>query len=107
MLGWPWFDLIVAPPCARHVEGTRDRLLSAARRLVREEGPEGLTLEAVARRALVGRGAPRYHFGSKRGLLEALARQPPAPGDTPPRAAPSKPAAARRRPHRPRGQGQG
>jgi len=107
MLGWPWFDLIVAPPCARHVEGTRERLLSAARRLVREEGLEGLTLEAVARRALVGRGAPRYHFGSRRGLLEALGRQPSTPGAAAPRAAPAKPPAARRRLHRPRGRRRG
>ncbi|MCP3098057.1 TetR/AcrR family transcriptional regulator [Myxococcus sp. K15C18031901] len=95
MLGWPWFDLIVAPPCARVAEGTRARLLRVARRLVQEEGLEALTLEAVARRARVGRGAPRYHFGGKRGLLEALSLERrarpvtagPAPGS---RAAPGR-----------------
>jgi AcrR family transcriptional regulator len=75
MFGLPWFDLIVAPVHVRREEGTRDRLLRAASRLVREEGPGALTLEAVARRAHVGRSALRYHFGGKRGLVEALVRE--------------------------------
>ncbi|NVJ21700.1 helix-turn-helix transcriptional regulator [Myxococcus sp. AM011] len=50
----------------------RARLLRVAEALVREQGLEALTLAAVARRAHVGRGAPRYHFGGKRGLLDAL-----------------------------------
>jgi AcrR family transcriptional regulator len=75
MFGLPWFDLIVAPVHVRHEEGTRDRLLRAAGRLVREQGPGALTLEAVARRAHVGRGALRYHFGGKQGLVEALVRE--------------------------------
>lgn len=75
MYGLPWFDLIVAPVCARNEEGTRDRLLRAAGRLVREEGPEALTLAAVARQAHVSPSALRYHFGGKRGLVEALVRE--------------------------------
>ncbi len=103
MLGWPWFDLIVAPPCARVAGGTRERLLRVARRLVQEEGLEALTLEAVARRARVGRGAPRYHFGGKRGLLEALALEK---GARPVAAGPAPgPRAARGRLRRPRGRG--
>jgi AcrR family transcriptional regulator len=72
MFGLPWFDLIVAPVRMKNEEGTRDRLLRAAAGLVREQGPEALTLGAVARRAFVGPGALRYHFGGKRGLVEAL-----------------------------------
>lgn len=75
MFGLPWFDLIVAPAYVKSEEGTRDRLLRAAERLVREQGPGALTLEAVARRAHVGRSALRYHFGGKRGLVEALVRE--------------------------------
>ncbi|MCP3138658.1 TetR/AcrR family transcriptional regulator [Pyxidicoccus xibeiensis] len=75
MYGLPWFDFIVAPVRAKNEVGTRDRLLRVASRLVREEGPQALTLEAVARRALVGRGTLRYHFGGKQGLVEALVRE--------------------------------
>lgn len=74
MLGWPWFHLIVAPPRARIEEGMRERLLHVAEQLVRRHGLEALTLAAVARHAHVGRGAPRYHFGGKRGLVDALER---------------------------------
>ncbi|MFY2562792.1 TetR/AcrR family transcriptional regulator [Corallococcus terminator] len=72
MLGWPWFHLIVAPPRAGIEEGMRARLLRVAEQLVREQGWEALTLAAVARNAHVGRGTPRYHFGGKRGLMDAL-----------------------------------
>jgi len=75
MLGLPWFDLIVAPVCARRAEGTRERLLRAAGRLVRDGGPQALTLAAVARHAHVSAGTLRYHFGGKRGLVEALVRE--------------------------------
>ncbi len=75
MLGLPWFDLIVAPLCARNEEGTRERLLRTAGRLVRDEGPQALTLAAVARLAAVSPGTLRYHFGGKRGLVEALVRE--------------------------------
>ncbi|AGC43078.1 hypothetical protein MYSTI_01746 [Myxococcus stipitatus DSM 14675] len=80
MLGLPWFNLIVAPPRARIEEGMRERLLRAADVLVREEGPDALTWEALARRARVGRGTPRYHFRSKQTLLDALAGFSSHPG---------------------------
>ncbi|QSQ17748.1 TetR/AcrR family transcriptional regulator [Myxococcus landrumensis] len=73
MLGLPWFNLIVAPPRARIEEGMRERLLRVADVLMREQGRESLTWEALARRARVGRGTPRYHFGSKQKLWDALA----------------------------------
>ncbi|WP_342379707.1 TetR/AcrR family transcriptional regulator [Myxococcus stipitatus] len=73
MLGLPWFNLIVAPPRARIEEGMRERLLRVAAVLLQEEGRGALTWEALARRARVGRGTPRYHFRSKQKLLEALA----------------------------------
>lgn len=76
MWGLPWFSLIVAPPRARIEEGMRERLLRVARALVREQGPEALTWEVLARRARVGRGTPRYHFRSKQKLLDALAGHP-------------------------------
>lgn len=75
MFGLPWFDLIVAPVRMKDEVGTRDRLLRAAAGLVREQGPGALTVEAVSRRAFVGPGALRYHFGGKQGLLQALEAQ--------------------------------
>jgi len=48
--------------------------------LAASAGPGGvnaaaLTLEAVARRAHVGRSTLRYHFGGRQGLVEALVRE--------------------------------
>lgn len=79
MFGLPLFDLIVAPVRIKDEEGTRDRVLRAAGGLVREQGPGALTLEAVARRAHVGRSTLRYHFGGKQGLVEALVREQRGP----------------------------
>jgi AcrR family transcriptional regulator len=51
----------------------RNRLLQAARDVVADEGLEGLTLRAIARRAGVSHGAPLRHFPSLAALLTAVA----------------------------------
>ena len=51
---------------------TRERLLNAAGAVVRREGAQALTLDAVAAEAGVSKGGLLYHFGTKRELIEAL-----------------------------------
>jgi AcrR family transcriptional regulator len=51
----------------------RERLLQAAREVVADDGLEGLTLRAIARRAGVSHGAPLRHFASLAALLAAVA----------------------------------
>jgi AcrR family transcriptional regulator len=51
---------------------TRAKLLDAASAVIRRDGPQALTLDAVAARAGVSKGGLLYHFGSKRELLDAL-----------------------------------
>ncbi len=51
---------------------TRDRLLDGAGAVVRRDGAQALTLEAVAAEAGVSKGGLLYHFSSKRALVEAL-----------------------------------
>ena len=56
----------------RTVESGRDRIISAARELLEDEGAEGFSIDAVARRAGVARMTVYNQFESKAGLLEAL-----------------------------------
>ncbi|MGZ2747117.1 TetR/AcrR family transcriptional regulator [Burkholderia stagnalis] len=56
-------------------EQVRARLLVAASEIVTEHGVQALTLEAVAKRANVTKGALQYHFENKQGLLDALFEQ--------------------------------
>jgi AcrR family transcriptional regulator len=58
-------------PQAR-TSATRSRLLDAAGAVVRRDGAQALTLEAVAAAAGVSKGGLLYHFKSKRELVEAL-----------------------------------
>ena len=51
----------------------RERLLQAARDVLADDGLEGLTLRAIARRAGVSHGAPLRHFPSLAALLSAVA----------------------------------
>ena len=51
---------------------TRQTLLDAATRVVREGGAASLTLEAVARAAGVSKGGLLYHFRSKEALIAAM-----------------------------------
>ena len=60
-------DVTVARP--------RDRLLQAARDVLADEGLEGLSLRAIARRAGVSHGAPLRHFPTLASLLAALATE--------------------------------
>jgi AcrR family transcriptional regulator len=51
---------------------TRARLLDAAVAVVRRDGAQSLTLDAVAAQAGVSKGGLLYHFKSKRELLEGM-----------------------------------
>lgn len=51
---------------------TRARLLDAAGAVIRRDGPQALTLDAVAAQAGVSKGGLLYHFRSKRELLDGL-----------------------------------
>ena len=51
---------------------TRARLLDAAVTVVRRDGAQSLTLDAVAAEAGVSKGGLLYHFKSKRELLDGM-----------------------------------
>lgn len=51
----------------------RARLLDAALAVLDDDGVEGLTLRAIARRANVSHGAPLKHFPHRAALLSAVA----------------------------------
>jgi AcrR family transcriptional regulator len=51
---------------------TRGRLLDAAAAVVRRDGAQALTLDAVAGEAGVSKGGLLYHFKSKRDLLDGM-----------------------------------
>ncbi len=53
----------------------RQLLLDAAEQLVHEHGADGVTMDAVARRAGVGKGTVFRRFGSRAGLMLALLDQ--------------------------------
>ncbi|MEM7218255.1 MAG: helix-turn-helix domain-containing protein [Pseudomonadota bacterium] len=57
----------------RDPDDKRARLLDAGRHLFLMQGFEGTTTLSIARRAGVSEGILFHHFGSKRGLFEALA----------------------------------
>jgi len=62
-----------APPRERgDAAANRARILEAARRLLAERGPDGLTMDAVACEAGVGKGTVFRRFGDRAGLAEAL-----------------------------------
>lgn len=52
--------------------GTRNRLLDAAATVVRRDGAQALTLDAVAKQAAVSKGGLLYHFKSKHDLVAAM-----------------------------------
>ncbi|MFJ8196544.1 TetR/AcrR family transcriptional regulator [Streptomyces sp. NPDC096152] len=63
----------VDEPCLRaDAARNRARLLDAAARLVAEHGAAGVTMEAVAAAAQVGKGTVFRRFGDRTGLLRAL-----------------------------------
>ncbi|KUZ02943.1 MULTISPECIES: TetR/AcrR family transcriptional regulator [unclassified Burkholderia] len=53
-------------------EQVRAQLLEAASEIATHQGVAALTLDAVAERAGVTKGALQYHFANKQGLLDAL-----------------------------------
>ncbi|TWV53940.1 helix-turn-helix transcriptional regulator [Streptomyces misionensis] len=68
-------ELGTAPeePCLRaDAARNRARLLEAAARLIAEHGVAGVTMEAVATAAKVGKGTVFRRFGDRTGLLMAL-----------------------------------
>jgi len=54
-------------------EAARDAILDAAEAIVVEVGPAGLRISAVAKRAGMAHPNIIHHFGSRDGLLNALA----------------------------------
>ncbi|MGI5380037.1 TetR/AcrR family transcriptional regulator [Streptomyces sp. CA-251387] len=63
----------VDEPCLRaDAARNRARLLEAATRLIAEHGVAGVTMEAVAAEAGVGKGTVFRRFGDRTGLLTAL-----------------------------------
>jgi AcrR family transcriptional regulator len=56
-----------------HHGDLRAALLKSAEEIIRDDGLQGLTLRACARRAGVSHGAPAHHFGNVTGLLTELA----------------------------------
>ncbi|WP_399125883.1 TetR/AcrR family transcriptional regulator [Streptomyces sp. ITFR-6] len=69
----PGADPTTVEPCLRaDAVRNRARLLEAAGRLVAERGAAGVTMEAVAAAASVGKGTVFRRFGDRAGLLLAL-----------------------------------
>jgi AcrR family transcriptional regulator len=56
-----------------HHGDLRAALLTAAREILAENGPDGFSLRDCARRAGVSHAAPAHHFGDAKGLLTAVA----------------------------------
>lgn len=50
----------------------RQKLLEAAALIVKEQGSDALTLDAVAKKAEVSKGGLLYHFSTKEALVKAL-----------------------------------
>jgi AcrR family transcriptional regulator len=55
------------------VKATRDRILAAASRLMRERGASGFSMDVLAKEAGVARATVYEHFRSKHALLDELA----------------------------------
>lgn len=60
-------------PASYHHGDLRNALLKAAISLIKQEGPNALSLRAVAKQAGVSHTAPYRHFEDKHALLEAIA----------------------------------
>ena len=54
---------------------TRAKLIAAAAAVIRRDGAQALTLDAVAAHAGVSKGGLLYHFKSKRELLDGLVQR--------------------------------
>src|SRR6202041_318490 len=58
-----------------HHGDLRAAILTEAARLVRERGPDRISLRELAREAGVSHAAPAHHFTDRRGLFTALATE--------------------------------
>lgn len=58
-----------------HHGDLREAILTAAARAIESDGVASLSLRALAREVGVSHTAPRHHFGTKRGVVTALAAQ--------------------------------
>lgn len=58
----------------RTVEASREAILEAAERRLAEEGPNGVKVQRIAADLNLTDAAIHYHFGNRKGLLEALLR---------------------------------
>jgi AcrR family transcriptional regulator len=63
----------VSPTRRELVKATRARILEAAARLARERGPNGFSMDLLAKEAGVARATVYEHFRSKRAVLDELA----------------------------------
>ena len=58
---------------SRDPEATREAILEAARTLLAQDGPEGISLSEVAQLAGVNRGTAYQHFATREKLIQATA----------------------------------
>jgi TetR/AcrR family transcriptional repressor of bet genes len=63
------------PGPGRPPSGARERLLEAGLEVLKADGYAGLTIAKVAARAGENKALIGYHFGSKQGLVAAVARE--------------------------------
>jgi AcrR family transcriptional regulator len=63
----------VSPTRRESVKATRTRILAAASQLLRERGPNGFSMDVLAKEAGVARATVYEHFRSKHELLDQLA----------------------------------
>lgn len=63
------------PGPGRPSSGARDRILAAALELLKRDGYAGLTMAKVAAASGQNKALIGYHFGSKQGLVAAVARE--------------------------------
>ena len=68
-LGVPW-----GPPHSERADAARNRahLLATARQMLAEQGPDMLTMDALAERAGLGKGTVFRRFGTRAGIFGAL-----------------------------------
>jgi AcrR family transcriptional regulator len=63
----------MSPTRKELVKATRARIIDAAARLTRERGPNGFSMDLLAKEAGVARATVYEHFRSKRAVLDELA----------------------------------
>src|SRR5262249_51649103 len=63
----------MSPTRRELVRATRARIVDAAGRLTRERGPNGFSMDVLAKEAGVARATVYEHFRSKRAVLDELA----------------------------------